>query len=320
MTAGTVSPGIQAVRVDEPLAGQHLVGAARLDPAPAPQEQIVDARPPVARESTRAGRSPARRGPGRSSVTVATTRVSIADDARDGGDVVGHAQRRPLQRGEDVGEPLPLVVRPLRLAAATSKFERYITNIATPAATTIAMASACPFIAEEIAQELPVERGERHGAHHDSSRGASFCRCALRRRHAAVGEPDHAVGHRRDRRVVRDDDGGGAELRVHARERLEHDDAGGDVERAGRLVAEQHRGPLGDRARDRDALLLAAGELRRKVVAPRRRGRRAPAPPPAASGRSEISVTSATFSRAVRLGNQVVELEDEADVVPPVAR
>ena len=50
--------------------------------------------------------------------------------------------------------------------------------------------------------------------------------------------------------------------------RLEHDDAGRDVERAGRLVAEQHVGPLGDRARDRHALLLAARELRGKVVEP----------------------------------------------------
>ena len=38
------------------------------------------------------------------------------------------------------------------------------------------------------------------------------------------------------------------------------------IERAGRLVAEQHLGPLGDGARDGDTLLLAAGELRRKMM------------------------------------------------------
>ena len=44
--------------------------------------------------------------------------------------------------------------------------------------------------------------------------------------------------------------------------------AGGHIERAGRLVTEQHRRPLGDGARDRDALLLAAGELCREVMRP----------------------------------------------------
>ena len=52
-------------------------------------------------------------------------------------------------------------------------------------------------------------------------------------------------------------------------EGLEHDDARGDVEGAGRLVAQQDRRPLGDGARNRHALLLAARELRRKMVAPR---------------------------------------------------
>ena len=79
-------------------------------------------------------------------------------------------------------------------------------------------------------------------------------------------------------------------------------DAGLDVERAGRLVAQQHVGPLGDRARDGDALLLAAGQLRRKVIQPRARGPPVPARLPAPSGDVAISVTSATFSRAVRLG------------------
>ena len=38
------------------------------------------------------------------------------------------------------------------------------------------------------------------------------------------------------------------------------------VEVAGRLVAEEERRVVDDRARDADALLLAAGELRRVVV------------------------------------------------------
>ena len=92
------------------------------------------------------------------------------------------------------------------------------------------------------------------------------------------------------------------QLGVDLRQRLEDDDAGGDVERAGRLVAQQHGGPFGDGAGDRHALLLAARELRREMRRARRRGPPAAAPPPASSGASEISVTSATFSAAVRLG------------------
>ena len=118
----------------------------------------------------------------------------------------------------------------------------------------------------------------------------------------AVGQPHHAVGHAGDRRVVGDHDGGGAELAVDAGDRLEHDDAGVVVERAGRLVAQQHVGPLGDGARDRDPLLLAAGELRREVVQSGRPGRPARSASSGAHGIAAISVTSATFSRAVRLG------------------
>ena len=97
-------------------------------------------------------------------------------------------------------------------------------------------------------------------------------------------------------------------------ERLEHDDAGRDVERAGRLVAQQHVGPLGDRARDRHALLLAARELRGKVIERGGRGR------PCASASSGVigSLDDLGDERHVlarrQAGNQVVELEDEADV------
>ena len=78
-------------------------------------------------------------------------------------------------------------------------------------------------------------------------------------------------------------DGRGAELTVDRRERIEHDDARGDVERAGRLVAQQHVGPLGDGARDGHALLLAAGELRREVIEPMVQADEAQALPPASS-------------------------------------
>ncbi len=47
--------------------------------------------------------------------------------------------------------------------------------------------------------------------------------------------------------------------------RLEHVVGRARVEIAGRLVGQQDARRIGDRARDRDALLLAAGQLRRAV-------------------------------------------------------
>jgi hypothetical protein len=58
---------------------------------------------------------------------------------------------------------------------------------------------------------------------------------------------------------VGDHDGGGAQLEVDPRDDLQHQLAGGVVEGAGRLVAQQQLGPLDDGAGDRHALLLAAG-------------------------------------------------------------
>ena len=60
-----------------------------------------------------------------------------------------------------------------------------------------------------------------------------------------------------------------------ALERLEHDLhllAQLQVERAERLVEQEHPRPVDDRARERDALPLAAGELHRLAVAVARRG------------------------------------------------
>ena len=46
-------------------------------------------------------------------------------------------------------------------------------------------------------------------------------------------------------------------------QRLEHVVGGGRIEIAGRLVGQQHQRRIGHRARDRDALLLAARQFRR---------------------------------------------------------
>jgi hypothetical protein len=61
---------------------------------------------------------------------------------------------------------------------------------------------------------------------------------------------------------VGDHRGRRAELAVDPRDGLENDDPGGDVQRAGGLVAEQDVGAFGDGPGDGDSLLFAAGELR----------------------------------------------------------
>jgi hypothetical protein len=107
-----------------------------------------------------------------------------------------------------------------------------------------------------------------------------------------------------DRHVVRDHERGRAEFVVHLRQRFEHEDAGLRIECARRLVAEQHLGALGDGAGDRHALLLAAGELRGEMIEPLPRPTIASASS-GFSGLRAISVTRATFSRAVRLGTRL---------------
>ena len=85
------------------------------------------------------------------------------------------AQRRALERREHVGEALPLVVALLRVRRSESKFDRYMTNIATPAATTIAIASAWPFICHRSRSSLRLSAVSDHRVTTTSSRGASLC-------------------------------------------------------------------------------------------------------------------------------------------------
>ena len=80
---------------------------------------------------------------------------------------------------------------------------------------------------------------------------------------------DHAVAARRDRAVVGHEHERRAVRGIEVEQELDHARAGRRVEVAGRLVGEQHGGPRHEGARDRDALLLAAGELARVVAEPR---------------------------------------------------
>ena len=91
-------------------------------------------------------------------------------------------------------------------------------------------------------------------------------------------------------------------------EERDHLGAGARVELAGGLVGEQQLRLVRQRARDRDALLLAAGELRRPVAAravraPRRRAAaRARVAPRSAAVSPASAIGSSTFSRAVSAG------------------
>ena len=75
----------------------------------------------------------------------------------------------------------------------------------------------------------------------------------------AVAHADDAVAGFGDLVVVRHEQDRLA-ARVQAPEQLEHLVAAFGVERAGRLVGEQQRRLVGERARDRETLALAAGE------------------------------------------------------------
>ena len=82
----------------------------------------------------------------------------------------------------------------------------------------------------------------------------------------ALLEVQRPLGARRGVRIVRHHDDGLAVLAVERLQQVEDLVAGLAIEVAGRLVAEQQRRIGDDRARDADALLLAARQLARIVV------------------------------------------------------
>ena len=91
-------------------------------------------------------------------------------------------------------------------------------------------------------------------------------------------------------------------------EQFEDLDAGAEVELAGGLVREQDRVAGGEGPRDRDPLLLAAGELVREMLERDRRARPARASRRATSRACSRPLTSApnsTFSSAVSAGNRL---------------
>jgi len=79
-------------------------------------------------------------------------------------------------------------------------------------------------------------------------------------------EVDDAIGHLRDGGVVRHQQDRGTERPRRAAQRTQHGTAGLEIERAGRLVEQQHGGALDERTSDRHALLLAARQQAREAV------------------------------------------------------
>ena len=156
----------ELVGVGEGLAGDHLVRAARLDPATATQMHVVQDR----RAQCRDRHEPAGRGLGQSR----NVERHLRDDARlDGRDARDRRQRRSqrlrraLERGEDVGEAILGVVRGLRLEQRlVADPERHDRGDAAgdDQRDRDGLAAQMP----EVAQQLAVE-----GPHQASSAGAS---------------------------------------------------------------------------------------------------------------------------------------------------
>jgi hypothetical protein len=132
-----------------------------------------------------------------------------------------------------------------------------------------------------------------------------------------VAKGQDARGEGRDLGIVGDDherDATGVQ-RLEQRHDLE---SGAAVERAGRFVGEDGAGFVDQRARDRDALLLAAGEFQRRVVEPRAEAERVQhggcAPPPFAARDPGIDEGQGDVLHRRGARQQVEGLEDEAEL------
>ena len=114
----------------------------------------------------------------------------------------------------------------------------------------------------------------------------------------AIGDVMH------HREVVRDEEIGEAELALQVAHQVQHLRLHRHVERGRRLVADEERRVGRQRARDRDALPLAAGELVR-IFARRRRRQGRPASSSAATRVVDLARRLPRAVRADRLGDDV---------------
>ena len=184
-------------------------------------------------------------------------RLHAGDFAQPRGQVLG----RPLDAGEHLPEPVALVVGDRRLLERLDRGERHHQH-ADAGGHDQRDGQHLAAHPPQVAQQLAVQR-----AHHQVISRAGRRR-GLRRsswmRPSPMTSTRSAMSAITALCVISTVEVPSS--RVDALDGLEHQHAGLAVERAGRLVAEQQVGALGDRARDRHALLLAARELRREVV------------------------------------------------------
>ena len=192
-------------------------------------------------------------------------------------------------------------------------------TIATPRTTAKAVRKAA-----ELAAEEALERDADHRAAHLLHRVEDVVRGRVPEvlDDQAVGEEEDAVGDRGGVRVMGDHDGRLAVGRHRVAQQVEDLAARRRVEVARRLVGEHDGRPRDERARDRDSLLLAAGELGRPV----RETLREPDLAVSSSTHSRSGFVSGQLEReddvllAREHRQQVEELEDEPDVLAPELR
>ena len=123
--------------------------------------------------------------------------------------------------------------------------------------------------------------------------------------------------------LVRHQHQGGALFAIQRQQQFQHDAAGGSVEVAGGFVGQENGRTQREGARQRHALLLAAGELHGVVIAapasPTRSSSSRARSPPAGFGPASSIGKQHVFFRRQR-GDQVIGLEDESDLAPAQQR
>ena len=140
---------------------------------------------------------------------------------------------------------------------------------------------------------------------------------ARARRRAAVGHEHDAIRPRGGGRVMGDHDERPAASRRSARAAARGRPGRAGVERAGGLVGEDHARAADQGAGDGDALLLAAGELRRAVAAAivETHAGEGPRGPRSGPGGGPASCGSGDVLLGGQRAEQVERLEDEADAL-----
>ena len=135
---------------------------------------------------------------------------------------------------------------------------------------------------------------------------------------ATVAETDDPVGDLANAGIVGDDGRRRAELIVDPAQHIENANPGLRIQSARRLVAEKHLGTLGDRSGNGDALLFATGKLGRKVVHALLQADKVQCLFRRHGALRDLGHQRHVFPRR-QAGDEVVELEDEADMVPSKA-